>query len=208
MCSHEKVVSDTVRETIFIRTMTSTSSKKNASRPDERISFSSITTNNLGTVRVLNSTLFPIKYSEKFYKDILSPDVEDFCKLVYLNDVPIGTICCRIETKDDENNLYLMTMGVLAPYRSRNIGSRTIQHILDAAKVHKKPKISNVYLHVQVSNADAKRFYERHDFKEIGIAQEYYKKIEPRDAWILEHKVTEPESNETELQDISPETAA
>ena len=59
----------------------------------------------------------------------------------------------------------------IQPYRSRNIGSRTLQHILDAAKVHKKPKISDVYLHVQVSNADAKRFYERHDFKEIGIAQ-------------------------------------
>lgn len=32
---------------------------------------------------------------------------------VYLNDVPVGTICCRIEKKDGQDKLYLMTMGVL-----------------------------------------------------------------------------------------------
>lgn len=46
-----------------------------------RVSFASITPNNLGTVRKLNSVLFPIKYSDKFYQGILQPEVEDFCKL-------------------------------------------------------------------------------------------------------------------------------
>lgn len=46
-----------------------------------RVSFASLTPNNLGTVRKLNSVLFPIKYSERFYQNILSPDVEDYCKL-------------------------------------------------------------------------------------------------------------------------------
>lgn len=46
-----------------------------------RVSFASITPNNLGTVRRLNSVLFPIKYSEKFYQGLLQPEVEDFCKL-------------------------------------------------------------------------------------------------------------------------------
>ena len=37
---------------------------------------------------------------------------------VYYNDIPVGTICCRIETKDNISHLYLLTMGVLAvrPY--------------------------------------------------------------------------------------------
>ncbi|CAA7261679.1 unnamed protein product [Cyclocybe aegerita] len=151
-----------------------------------RVTFASITPNNLGTVRKLNSVLFPIKYSEKFYTDILSPEVEDFCKLVYYNDIPVGTICCRLEKKDGQNVLYLMTMGVLAPYRSRKLGSQSLELVMAAAAEHTKPKIDKIYLHVQVSNQDAKRFYERHDFKEVTIHKDYYKKITPHDAWVLE----------------------
>ncbi|KAF9482134.1 N-acetyltransferase NAT13 [Pholiota conissans] len=151
-----------------------------------RVTFAPITLNNLGTVRKLNSVLFPIKYSEKFYSDILLPEVEEFCQLVYYNDIPVGTICCRLENKDDQNVLYLMTMGILAPYRSRTLGSQTLDLVLAAAAAHKKPKIDKIYLHVQVSNDDAKKFYERHGFTEVKIHKDYYKKIAPHDAWVLE----------------------
>ncbi|EJD03122.1 N-acetyltransferase NAT13 [Fomitiporia mediterranea MF3/22] len=180
--------------------------------PVDRVSFSSLTNNNLGTARVLNSTLFPVKYSEKFYKGIVQPEVEDFCKLIYYNDIPVGTVCCRFEEINNETRLYLMTMGVLAPYRSRKIGSKALQHVLDAAKASEKPKISTVYLHVQCSNEDAKQFYERHGFTEAGLAVDYYKKIEPRDAWILEYKLhtiaAQSEDKPVEGQDVSPSPAA
>ncbi|KAJ7282995.1 N-acetyltransferase NAT13 [Mycena rebaudengoi] len=159
-------------------------------------SFASLTPNNLGTIRKLNSVLFPIKYSEKFYSDILLPEAEEFCKLVYYNDVPVGTICCRLETKDGLVSLYLMTMGVLAPYRSRKLGSSSLQLVLDAAEAHTKPKIDRIYLHVQTSNSGAKRFYERHGFTEIGVHENYYKKIVPHDAWILEKKIQAEKSPE------------
>jgi hypothetical protein len=54
---------------------------KPMSSTTQRVSFASLTPNNLGTVRKLNSVLFPVKYSEKFYQDILLPEVEDYCKL-------------------------------------------------------------------------------------------------------------------------------
>ncbi|KAA1476094.1 acyl-CoA N-acyltransferase [Dentipellis sp. KUC8613] len=151
-----------------------------------RVNFASLTLNNLGTVRKLNSVLFPIKYSEKFYQDILLPEAEDFCKLVYYNDVPVGTICCRLEVKDGQTELYLMTMGILAPYRHLGIGGKSLELILESAASHTKPKISRIYLHVQVSNDGAKQFYQRHGFEEIGVAEHYYKKIVPSDAWILQ----------------------
>ncbi|KAI0297154.1 acyl-CoA N-acyltransferase [Russula brevipes] len=154
-----------------------------------KVAFASLTQNNLGTVRKLNSVLFPIKYSEKFYSEILLPEVEDFCKLIYYNDIPVGTICCRIETKDGVNHLYLLTMGVLAPYRSLGIGSHSLDVILQAAASHAKTKISRIYLHVQVSNDGAKQFYERHGFKENGIDETYYKKITPSAAWVLERDI-------------------
>jgi ribosomal protein S18 acetylase RimI-like enzyme len=65
-----------------------------------------------------------------------------------------------------------------------------LELILAAASSHTKPKISRIYLHVQVSNTAAKVFYERHGFKEVGIHVDYYKKILPRDAWILERVIT------------------
>ncbi|KAF9222567.1 acyl-CoA N-acyltransferase [Gyrodon lividus] len=161
--------------------------------PTARVSFASLTRQNIGTVRKLNSVLFPVKYSEKYYEDILQSGVEAFCQLgpsylvrnspsVYYNDVPVGNICCRLENKE----LYLTTLGVLAPYRSRKLGSQALERIIEAASSHTKPRIKRISLHVQISNADAKRFYERHGFKEAGIHKDYYKKITPQDAWILE----------------------
>jgi ribosomal protein S18 acetylase RimI-like enzyme len=167
-----------------------------SSRKPARVSFASITPNNLGTLRKLNSVLFPIKYSEKFYQDVLLPELEDFCKLVYFNDVPVGTICCRLETKDGQTKLYLMTMGVLSPYRGRRLGSQSLELVFGAASTHKKLKISHIYLHVQISNGEAKRFYERHGFEEIGVHENYYKKIQPRDAWVLERAVQRLESTD------------
>lgn len=52
------------------------------------------------------------------------------------------------------------------PYRNRHLGSQSLEQIFAAASAQKKSKISRVYLHVQVSNVEAKRFYERHGFKE------------------------------------------
>ncbi|OJA13071.1 hypothetical protein AZE42_01896 [Rhizopogon vesiculosus] len=172
-----------------------------AASSSSRITFAYLTYRNIGTVRKLNSVLFPIKYSDKFYQDILATEVEDFCQLVYYNDVPVGIICCRLENKD----LYLMTMGVLAvsypavnrgkytdhykPYRSRQLGSETLKRIIKAAASHSKPKIRRIYLHVQTSNTEAKKFYEKNGFKEVGIKEDYYKKIVPRDAWILERVI-------------------
>ena len=136
MCVRERQ-----RRRIFPRPvciMSATTEQPPVDRPVDRVSFSSINNNNLGTVRVLNTTLFPVRYSEKFYKDIVRPEVEEFCKLgryawisfllpftpvpyadaefntVYINDVPVGTVCCRLEELDNDTRLYLMTMGVLA----------------------------------------------------------------------------------------------
>lgn len=49
--------------------------------PVVRVSFASLTHQNIGTVRKLNSVLFPVKYSDKYYQDILQSEVEPFCQL-------------------------------------------------------------------------------------------------------------------------------
>jgi ribosomal protein S18 acetylase RimI-like enzyme len=67
---------------------------------------------------------------------------------------------------------------------------------LQAAAAHAKLKISRIYLHVQVSNHDGKRFYERHSFKESKIEESYYKKISPSGAWVLERDINAQESEQ------------
>ena len=57
------------------------SSPTSSGKTPERVTFSYLTPNNLGVVRKLNSVLFPVKYAEKYYKDILAPEVEEFCQL-------------------------------------------------------------------------------------------------------------------------------
>ena len=52
-----------------------------AGKTPARVTFSCLTPNNIGVVRKLNSVLFPVKYAEKYYKDILTLDVEEFCQL-------------------------------------------------------------------------------------------------------------------------------
>lgn len=53
----------------------------------------------------------------------------------------------------------------------------------------KQTRITCIYLHVQVNNADARRFYERHGFQLVREIDGYYKKIEPRNAWLLEREI-------------------
>lgn len=78
------------------------------------------------------------------------------------------------------------------PYRSRGVGSQVMKTLLDSITHSQTPKIDRIYLHVQTSNTAGRAFYERHGFKEAGLHKDYYKKIEPRDAWVLEKEFTGP----------------
>ncbi|BGP02427.1 N-acetyltransferase domain-containing protein [Rhodotorula toruloides] len=239
-----------------------------------RVNLGYITPNNLGTVKKLHNVLFPISYSSHFYDDLLdqSQHPEDYNKIVFYQDLPVGVIVCRLEeeggevpktlseaagkgkavegqkeAKTDETKtyrLYVMTLGVLAPYRHQGLGSKLIHHVLttaaeslsqplpstssaaipskpsapapSAAKGKKaappppqangkkeaekkdekaeekeppKPRVSSVYLHVHVANEEGRKFWEKWGFEVKETVKDYYRKIEPRDAWLLERKI-------------------
>jgi len=50
-------------------------------RPPPRLSFASVDHNNIGTLRKLNSVIFPIVYTERFYADTIVAEHADYCKL-------------------------------------------------------------------------------------------------------------------------------
>ncbi len=85
------------------------------------------------------------------------------------------------------------------PYRSRGLGSQSLQHVIKAAVEHTNLTIKAIYLHVQISNEAAKAFYERQGFKEVSVQQNYYKKLIPHDAWVLERPFTDADKSKSDL---------
>ncbi len=124
----------------------------------------------------------------------------------------IGGIGCRLETikwntvNSPENSLpqvpfpteptdqkphlrlYVMTLAVLAPYRSQGIGRQLMHRMMSDAREMERTEdlcIDQVYLHVQTSNEEAIRFYERFGFEKIKVLKQFYKRIENPDCYLM-----------------------
>ena len=134
---------------------------------------------NVEQLRTLNITSLPVRYTAKFYRELVEQIPKEYLKFAFWNGFAVGAVCARIETHDIPayNKLYIMTINTLPAYRRRGIGKQLLNHVLDAAA--KNPKILEVYLHVQTSNTEAKNFYEAQEFICYETIPNYYKKIEP-----------------------------
>ena len=110
-----------------------------------------------------------------------------YAKLAFYEDVIVGSVCCRVDTDigTGEKKLYIMTLGCLTPYRGMGLGTQMLNHILAEGKKDKELKA--IYLHVQVSNETAIGFYKKHGFSVKETKNDYYQKITPADAHILEY---------------------
>lgn len=138
---------------------------------------------------------------------------------VYYDDIFVGCIGCRVEVEGPSKKLYIMVLGVLAPYRGRGIGacmcvysslalfpyyaladtvyhphfarpgSELLRHVVEAASA--QSDIKEVYLHVWTSNDDAVRFYTRNGFEVSQTLPGYYRGISPPDCYVL-RKVLQP----------------
>lgn len=171
---------------------------------DRDVAFGDVTEKNVGLMRVLNQALYPVKYADSFYQDILA--TQDFtqfganlwqgapgagatscaihplrCAAVYLRDLLVGAICSRLEPQEDQTfKLYILTLGVLEPYRRLGLGSRMLTHICN--KTSEQPDIKQIYLHVQVGNDAARLFYKAHGFTEGKLVENYYRDVAPAGA--------------------------
>ncbi|KAH8482700.1 hypothetical protein POPTR_018G032400v4 [Populus trichocarpa] len=151
------------------------------------ISLDGVRDKNVMQLTKLNIALFPVRYNEKYYADALASG--DFTKLAYYSDICVGAIACRLEKKEGGAvRVYIMTLGVLAPYRRLGIGTKLLNHVLDLCS---KQNISEIYLHVQTNNEDALNFYKKFGFEITDTIQNYYTNITPPDCYLLTKLITQ-----------------
>eukprot|EP00879_Flechtneria_rotunda_P022855 GHRR01024154.1.p1 GENE.GHRR01024154.1~~GHRR01024154.1.p1 ORF type:complete len:152 (+),score=34.67 GHRR01024154.1:461-916(+) len=119
---------------------------------------------------------------DRVYQDALA--CGDVSQLAFEGDTLIGGIICRLEALPSGTaQLYIISMGVLAPYRGQGIGSKLVEASLAACQ--SDPVIKQAVLHVHTANTDAVSFYERLGFKLRETVAGYYKRLDPPDAAVL-----------------------
>jgi hypothetical protein len=78
--------------------------------------------------------------------------------LAYYNDVCVGTVCCRKEV--DETNpemykIYMMTLGVLEPYRHLGIGKQFCLFLTQKKKKNNYQAKKLTSIIIRLSNGQA-----------------------------------------------------
>lgn len=189
-----------------------------------RIVLDDLTQHNLKQFRRINQSVFPVQYNDQFYKDALNSDIH-FSKLAYFNDLVVGGVCFRLEDSASDSigihnsglkadvvkaaplkRAYIMTLGCLTPYRRYGVGRKMLDWVKE--KVKELSDVNGIFLHVQINNDTAKMFYENQEFQTVGnIQKDYYKRVEPADAYMLSMpiEIVEKKTAETPIENTSPE---
>ncbi len=115
--------------------------------PQLSITFDAVRDKTVEQLKIMNTVIFPIRYPEKIYQDCLA--CGELSQFAYHNDVAIGSVACRTEKLPSGGaRLYILTLGVLAPYRGMGVGTRLLQQVLSLAA--EDDNIKEAALHVQV----------------------------------------------------------
>jgi len=128
-----------------------------------------------------NAAMFPVNYQAKFYDECRV--VPEVTLLAFDEEELVASIACRLERQVDVAKLYIMTLGVLAPYRRQGIATTLLQRVLGFCL--QDENVVEAYLHVQISNEEAIAFYEKYGFKIVDTIENYYRRIDPPHCYVL-----------------------
>ena len=106
-----------------------------------------------------------------FNKILLNKNFK-FCKLVLENQI-IGFLQYSWNKSDCD----IISIGVMKKFQKLNFGKNLVEYL-------KSSKFKNIYAEVSANNKNAIVFYQRLNFKKIGLRKNYYIK-QKRDAILL-----------------------
>lgn len=81
---------------------------------------------NINLLRKLNYETFPVKYSTSLYMKIMT-EYTKHSKFAFYNDIVIGAYTVRLEDFEQKKHAYILTFGVLEPYRKYGIGKQMME---------------------------------------------------------------------------------
>ena len=114
-----------------------------------KVVFGEINSKNINLLRKVNFETFPVKYSTGFYVKIID-EYPDHSRFVFYNDIIIGAYTVRLEDYKEQKHAYILTFGVLEPYRRFGIGRQMMNEIEEDIK--KNTNAVAIYLHMHVVN--------------------------------------------------------
>nr|POE59049.1 isoform 2 of n-alpha-acetyltransferase 50 [Quercus suber] len=181
------------------------SSPKQALLPNVEIR--SCTKEDIKSVKHLTSLILPITYPDKFYRETLEDEIISNITLVAVwhDNVSlegkekgrlVGVIRCRLladspspvqAPKGSGPLLYLSTLLLLSPYRNYGIATQMLD-ILTRRAINTYG-ISSVGAHVWEANEEGLEWYRRRGFVETAREKDYYRRLNPKGAVIMERKV-------------------
>eukprot|EP01064_Diplonema_japonicum_P029449 TRINITY_DN477_c4_g1_i1.p1 TRINITY_DN477_c4_g1~~TRINITY_DN477_c4_g1_i1.p1 ORF type:complete len:197 (+),score=28.57 TRINITY_DN477_c4_g1_i1:56-592(+) len=132
-------------------------------------------------IRILHKATFPVRYQDKFY-DGLYRQADRWSFLAEYQGMLVGAVCCRLEAQND-NRVYIMTLGVLEPYRRIGIAKFLLRKAMKNAC--ETPEVKSMALHVQTTNQLALEFYKQMGFVVHSTIENYYSTLKDNKAYLL-----------------------
>ncbi|CEG42537.1 gnat family protein [Plasmopara halstedii] len=104
-------------------------------------------------------------------------------------EVVMGAAISDIEVeRDGVKMVQLRTMAVLAQFRRQGIGRKLVWKVIEQAMETQMDgnEVQGVRLHVHAGNVEALAFYKALGFVNIAQVEDYYRRLEPRTALVME----------------------
>ena len=108
-------------------------------------------------------------WKKDFFYDEISLDISYF---YMAEDTETNEIRGYIIFWIIEEILELHDMAVIEKHKKKGIGSFMMNFMLETARAR---KVEELFLEVRKSNLEAIKFYEKFNFKQIGVRKDYYK---------------------------------
>lgn len=133
----------------------------------------------LPSLRLLDDHLFPVKYTDSFYRRLLSDGYFVVVAVAPSGEVVAVASARTVRYEDGgpnpTNDAYIMTLGVRDTFRRHRLGTKALQLLIQLLR--ERTDCVAAELHVKAENAGAMSFYKRFGFEidpEHGFSRDHY----------------------------------